>query len=363
VSLASAAAISRTILYEGYALYPYRASSLKNRRPSLLGAVPSRNGDGAPAFVEVTCLIEGASPRVRVIARFLQLVAVRSPDAPPWHEAEEREVAADDPLSSDDVEAFWAFGFSAGGRAIRGQLSARMERLAPALHRVTARLTNDSIAPSVDEPGAALAAAHLVIEATDGAFVSAIDPPPELAAEAGACRSTGLFPVLIGPAGARDTLLAAPFAIGDHPKIAPESAGDLFDATEIDEILSLRILTLTDDEKREARKLGPRIRALIDRTEGLDARAFEALHGARRADTARGIGPGDRVVLRPRRRADVMDLALAGRAATVASVEHDFEGKAFVTVTVDDDPGRDLGATGQVGHRFFFGVDEVEVIG
>ncbi len=361
MSLASAAAISRTILYEGYALYPYRASSLKNRRPSLLGAVPPRLGREDGAFVEVVCLLEGEAPRVTVIARFLQLVAIRSPDVPMWHEAEEQAIElAGVTLAEADGAGQRPF-LIPGERVIVGSLSARIERVAAGLCRVTARLSNGTLAPR-DEPSACLAAAHLILEAEHGAFVSAIDPPAPLAAEVAARRSTGLFPILVGAAGSRDTLLAAPFALDDHPKIAPESAGDLFDATEIDEILSLRILTLTDDEKAEAKKLGPRIRALIDRTEGLDAQAFELLHGARRARTTGEVGPGDRVILRPRRRADVIDLSLAGRAATVSSIEHDFEGKTFVTVTVDDDPGRDLGATGQVGHRFFFAIDEVEVV-
>ncbi len=79
------------------------------------------------------------------------------------------------------------------------------------------------------------------------------------------------------------------------------------------------------------------------------------------------VGPaevraGDRVRLRPLGRADVMDLALAGRAATVDAIEQDYDGRVYVAVTVDDDPGRDLGALRQPGHRFFFRPEEVEPI-
>ncbi len=77
------------------------------------------------------------------------------------------------------------------------------------------------------------------------------------------------------------------------------------------------------------------------------------------------IGPcevrqGGRVRLRPRGRADVMDLALAGRTACVEAIEQDFDGRVYLAVVVDDDPGRDLGLLRQPGHRFFFSPDEVE---
>jgi hypothetical protein len=86
-----------------------------------------------------------------------------------------------------------------------------------------------------------------------------------------------------------------------------------------------------------------------------DRRRLECVH----------VGPaeiraGDRVRLRPRGRADIMDLALAGLTATVESIEQDFEGRVYLAVTVDDDPGKDFGALRQPGHRFFFRPEEVE---
>jgi hypothetical protein len=72
------------------------------------------------------------------------------------------------------------------------------------------------------------------------------------------------------------------------------------------------------------------------------------------------IRAGGRVRLCPRGRADILDMALDGKAATVESIEQDFEGRVYLAVTVDDDPGRDLGALRQPGHRFFFRPDEVE---
>lgn len=69
---------------------------------------------------------------------------------------------------------------------------------------------------------------------------------------------------------------------------------------------------------------------------------------------------GDSVVLRPRPRGDVMDLILAGKRATISSFEEDFEGRIHVAVTIDEDPGRDLGRMAKPGHRFFYGSDELE---
>ncbi len=75
------------------------------------------------------------------------------------------------------------------------------------------------------------------------------------------------------------------------------------------------------------------------------------------------VRAGDRVRLRPAGRSDILDLVLRGKIATVEAVEQDFEGRVFLAVTVDDDPGKDLGALRQIGHRFFYGPDEVEPLG
>jgi hypothetical protein len=165
--------------------------------------------------------------------------------------------------------------------------------------------------------------------------------------------------VLVGEPGRRDTLLASPIILPDYPQVAPESAGDFFDATEIDEMLTLRVLTLTDAEKREM-ATDPCARTILEHVETLSESAMGKLHGAVRR--ARGVAPGDRVRLRPRGRADALDVLLAGKTATVAAVETDFEGTAYVAVVMDDDPGGDFGDAGQPGHRFFFRVAEVELL-
>jgi hypothetical protein len=155
-------------------------------------------------------------------------------------------------------------------------------------------------------------------------------------------------------------MLSSPIILEDHPRIAPESPEALYDVTEIDEILTLRILTLTDAEKAEARATDPRARALLDHVEALGPDAICRLHGTERGLDGVDLRPGDRVRLRPGGRGDVLDLALAGMDATIASVERDYEGRVHFAVTVDDDPGRDLGASGMPGHRFFFGREELE---
>ncbi len=75
------------------------------------------------------------------------------------------------------------------------------------------------------------------------------------------------------------------------------------------------------------------------------------------------VGRGSRVRLRPSRSADIMDLALTGREAVVDAVLEDFEGQLHLAVLVRDDPGRDLGASGKIGHRFYFTPEEVEPVG
>lgn len=93
---------------------------------------------------------------------------------------------------------------------------------------------------------------------------------------------------------------------------------------------------------------------------------WQLLEARTPVDTLRASGgelrAGSRVRLRPRTGGDVMDIALAGKAARIESIEQDYEGKFHVCVVVDDDPGRDIGLMRQPGHRFFFDPEEVEAI-
>jgi hydrogenase maturation protease len=131
-----------------------------------------------------------------------------------------------------------------------------------------------------------LVSTHVLLGVRDGAFVSLLDPPDDCRGAAAGCRNIGVWPVLVGDPGAHDTVLSSPIILYDYPRVAPESPGDLFDGTEIDEILTLRILTLTDEEKQLAAAVDERVRALLTRTGALGTDALLGLHGV-----MRGPGP------------------------------------------------------------------------
>jgi hypothetical protein len=124
--------------------------------------------------------------------------------------------------------------------------------------------------------------AHTILGAENGSFVSLLDPPEELGNLAADCTNLGTWPVLVGEDGARDAMLSSPIILYDYPQIAPESPGSLFDGTEIDEILSLRILTMTDEEKREMRQSDERAREILERTDNMPPEQFMKLHGVLR---------------------------------------------------------------------------------
>lgn len=129
----------------------------------------------------------------------------------------------------------------------------------------------------------AFASTHTILSVRGGGFMSLLDPPEHLRAIAEGCKNIGAWPVLVGEAGARDTMLASPIILYDYPQVAPESPGDLFDGTEIDEMLTLRVMTMTDEEKREMRAVDERARALLERTETLSDEELRRLHGAVRS--------------------------------------------------------------------------------
>jgi hypothetical protein len=96
----------------------------------------------------------------------------------------------------------------------------------------------------------------------------------------------------------------------------------------------------------------------------MDSWDFEVENDRRRVECVH-VGPaelrrGSRVRLRPRGGADIMDLVLAGKSAVIEAIEQDYEGRVHLAVTIEDDPGRDLGMLRQPGHRFFFLTDEIE---
>ena len=235
-----------------------------------------------------------------------------------------------------------------------------------------------------------LVAVHTMLAVDGATFVSLLEPPDDAAEAARACRSDGTYPVLIGR---DDVVLSSPIILYDHPEVANQSPGDLYDALEIDEILALRVMTLTDTEKAEARGTDARAAAIIDRCDSLSPESMSRLHGQMRpvepewsTSTTPGsdappwwdpasdesvdpwtdsvcvegieLAQGSAVRLHPSGQADAQDMFLKGRRGTVAGVFSDVDGGIHLAVTLDDDPAASE-LTWQ-GRYLYFRPDEVE---
>jgi hypothetical protein len=337
--------IAEAVLYEGYILYPYRPSSIKNRQRWNFGGLCPRSyaeaqGGNERSSSQTECLVLATGgATIRVQLRFLHLVSrqaaeltsagepCESADLRPvetikigdrlfqtWQEAFERRLdlpeftlpaPSNEPRRSiyalpltESIEPLRDGAGKVTGAFIRKQqelecavdISAR--RVDDSLYRVTVQLLNltplaDALHATRDEAMMfSLVSSHLVLAVDGGTFVSLLDPPPEFEDAAAQCKNLGTYPVLVGEEGDRDTILSSPIILYDYPKIAPESPGNLFDGTEIDEILALRILTLTDQEKQEMRDSDERARIILDRVEAHPEHLAD-LHGV-----FRGNGPG-----------------------------------------------------------------------
>lgn len=309
--------IAKAVLYEGYMLYPYRPSSVKNRQRWNFGVVyPQAYSEAQegqePASMHIECLCQGGSKgTVEVRLRFLHLqeqsiqhsspaVAGALPEG--WQEAVEREVSlpvcALGCISQRPIEHRFAFPWQnhAGevrrrGREVRGCVELSAIRVGDDRFRVCVQVHNAtpmdaSVSGRSEALMHSLVSTHIILGIEGGKFISLLEPPDDLRELASQCQNAGAWPVLVGEPGQCDTMLASPIILYDYPQIAPESAGDLFDGTEIDEILSLRIMTLTDEEKEEIRRSDDRARQILERTESMPAEQFMKLHGA-----VRGMRP------------------------------------------------------------------------
>ncbi len=305
--------IANAVLYEGYVLWPYRRSALKNQQRFTFGGVYPRDWPEDRSELLTECLLRGASePRVEIAVRFLQVVRRRLRDAAgqevdelsvgarrhlAWEEAVEREVAIagpparvpiaiaagerDEALAHTDGEP--AGSIVRGWRELRGTVEVDAERLGEGLWRLRMLVANDAPwrgEPRVEALERTFCSTHAVLRARSGEFVSLTDPPKDLRKEAVDCRNEGAWPVLVGEPPDRSTLLAAPIILEDYPRVAPESPGDLFDGGEIDQLLTLSILSLSDEEKAEMRESDPRAREILERTEALSDEELMRLHGA-----------------------------------------------------------------------------------
>jgi hypothetical protein len=438
--------IVQAVLYEGFILYPYRASAKKNRQRFTFGrvypeaySVAQKNAE--PCLMQTQCLLRALSPdaALEVIVRFLhptvrEIGALASPSAEPpdlghpdhypvvpemmvdgtlyqsWQEAVEREVRI--PLqkvaggfptlkipfvfpASRSVEPIRnGQGQVAGAivrlqEALEGRVELTIELVDTAVHKITVRILNLTPVTEIDMTGDAaivrrtFASTHTILHAHAAEFLSQIDPPTAYAKEAEGCVQVGAWPILVGEEEKqeRDTMIASPIILYDYPKIAPESPGDLFDGGEIDEILTLRILTMTDEEKKEMRGVDAQARGILERTENLDQEQLLEMHGAMRETVTSvesffnpeskpqsfvlggvAVKKGDRVRVRPKSRADIMDIALTGKIGIIESIEQDAEDKIHLALVMEDDPGKDLGYLRQSGHRFFYTTDDVELV-
>ena len=334
--------IANAVLYEGYMLYPYRPSALKNRQRWNFGVVyPKSYGEiqkGSDAcFMQTQCLVRGdESAAVDIRVRFLQAVwrRIGKPANPiaslagasepeveiveslelgnktlqSWQEAIERDVTipsvrlgdlltgpASQTFSFPAARDFESVKDDAGSVAafiirtrdvISGCVEISATGRAEGLFELTVLISNITSVENVQSFSReemlmkSLLSAHTVLGVAGGQFASLIDPPPEFQEIAAKCKNVGTWPVLVGDEHARDAMLSSPVILYDYPQIAPESVGDLFDGTEIDEILALRILTLSDEEKREVRRSDERAREVLERTESMPMEHFLKLHGA-----------------------------------------------------------------------------------
>lgn len=452
--------VADAVLFEGYVLYPYRASAAKNRLRWQFGVlVPPAWGrvQGEHAFQQTEILMEPkGDATLAVELRFLharrRTVERVLPDGSfegvaelhlddrvlvPWDEGAEERVELSLTLGElteegavfpferparEDIETVAGADGEAVGRLvlrtepIEGCVRLRAVELDGPYRvlKLTAVVENTNPwtpAAEGDDREAALprslVAAHLLLGLSGGSFLSMTDPPEWAKGAVAACANRHTWPVLAGEPGRADVVLSSPIILEDHPAIAPESIGAMYDSTEIDEILALRTAALTDQEKREARGTDPRAAAVIDLAESMPPEVLERLHGAVRAlreitgpdgtdepespleifdeqsvfrpetpwwdpahrDTADPVrdrvlvdgvtvGVGSRVLLRPGlRRSDAQDLFLQGRAALVEAVLHDVDGGVHLAVTVEGDPGADIRR--EQGRFLYFQPDEL----
>ena len=297
--------IANAVLYEGYMLYPYRSSSIKNQQrwnfgtlyPAEFAAV-QRPAESSSMITE--CLARpSATAKLEVRVRFLEL-AQRSGTSMEWEEGFEKSAdfgvmldelieqpqvfklrfEAQKSVDERDAAAYYLQQSLSGSLRISAEtLPARVYKLHFELENDTA-LENPAELTRAEAMRKAFVSAHLLLQISGGEFVSLLETPDEFREAAAGCRNVGAFPVLVGPEGERTRMLSSPIILYDYPQVAPESAGDFFDGTEMDEMLALRVMTLTDDEKQEMRLGDSRARAILERTESLPQEHLMKVHGA-----------------------------------------------------------------------------------
>jgi hypothetical protein len=369
-----------TLVYEGYALYPYTPGATKNATPTPFGIVypPAYAVDGPHTFdrARMQLVVDPAAPDAPIRAAVVFLEPTGE-----GHKCVERRIelgpVALDELVRRDVSV--EFGFDAVG----GHARMSATPLDGGLHRIALCAHNSTAVPEALDRATALRSAmlstHLVVQAPGSRFASPVAPGPGAAPAVADCDHVNIFPVLATHSD--DTVLGAAIVLPDHPQIAPESHGDLFDATEIEEALLLHVLALSDGERAAIAEQDPKVRAMLERAEAAGPEEIARLRGRvtigeiapeHRPGPADVAGEpevrvagvtyrrGAKVWLRPLPGRAPQDSVWADRLATIERIYRDYEDGVHIAVTVDDDPGQPL--MRDIGRYLYFKPSEVEVV-
>jgi hypothetical protein len=370
-----------SLLYEGYALYPYTPGAAKNSTPTPFGIVypPAYAAALLSAYdiLELRCVLEAPPDAVlSAEVRFLVTGAER-------HEAAARRLelagAMVGALSAVPAVKETPIEAEGGAPPLVAGVALRAEELDDGAYEVSLRVENRTIASSgLDRRGAlarSLISTHPIVRVTGGRFISPLERET---------RSVNTFPVLA--TAADDAVLGAAIVLPDHPRIAPESRGGLFDSTEIEEALLLHVHALSDDERAEIERQDPAVREMVARAAAATPEDIIALHGRvtlRDPETTeppteppgladpragdehaqvdgKSFRRGAKVVIRPGPDADLHARMLDGRTATIERIFTAYDGQTHLGVTIDDDPGQDL--MRDTGRYLYFFAPEVEVV-
>lgn len=456
-------AVADAVLYEGYVLYPYRASSSKNQSRFQFGVLgppkAHRDSYAESPTMSMQCVVrdDAGLGSVTVHVRFLQMqtrhterltvervfelvdkLTVDGQDVLSWDEAvecektlpindlaEARSTSIEIP-GGEDVEEVHDSTGAIVGRIVRQRkpLSFEIETRTTSVRgftvlTVTVHNTHpDAVSTKSDALHRSMVGSHVLLQASNASFVSVLDPPVDAADVVSQCEQQRCWPVLAGSPGSHDVMLGSPIILYDYPEIAEQSRGAFFDSTEIDELLTLRVMTLTDEEKAEASATDPRARDIIDRCDQMSDDDLFMMHGVLRdpygtpTGSAEGIGVaaevdgldrvpeystpdietnpqrndvpwwsreaetsvspdtdcvvvdgvpvarGSTVRIRPKHKADAQDMFFDGREAWVTSIHFDVDGHTHVGVVLTDDPAAEL--LDSYGRSLYFAPDEVE---
>jgi hypothetical protein len=369
-----------SLLFEGYALYPYTPGATKNGTPTPFGIVyPTAYAQMLSStfdHLELRCALLAPKDAVlRAEVRFLVADGER-------HRAVARTIdlpgAMVGALAVQPAEKQARIGPQPGPGLVVGlRLSA--QALDGDSYHVTLRVENRTVVRSgLDRAGAlarSLLSTHPILRVAGGRFISPLDR---------AYDSVNTFPVLATPQD--DAIIGAAIVLPEHPQIAPESRGSLFDSTEIEEALLLHVQALSDAERAEIEQHDPTVSQMIARAAAATPADIAALHGrvtVRDPQTdepptepAGLIDPtlgeevvdvdgktfrrGGKVLIKPGPDADIQARMLDGRIATIERIMTDYDGRTHLGVTIDGDPGQNL--MRETGRLLYFFAPEVEVI-